>query len=59
MSAHIMQFHNKIKTFPKIFVFFSYRKNMVATQNRVRMSHDKRAIDVRASEVRLQIGACK
>ena len=31
----------------------SYRKNFVGTQKRVRISHDKRAIGVRAIEVRL------
>ena len=34
----------------------SYRKNFVGTQKRVRMSHGKRAIGVRAIEVRLCMG---
>ena len=51
MSTHIIQFHNKIRTFPLIFVFLSYRKNFVGTQKRVRISHGKQAIGVRAIEV--------
>ena len=36
-----------------MFVFLSYRKNFVGTQKRVRISHGKRAMGVRAIEVRL------
>ena len=49
MSTHNIQFHDKIK-FPKIF-FLSYLKNYVGTQKLVRISHDKRAIGIRAIEV--------
>ena len=34
-------------------VFLSYRKNIVGTQKRVRMSHGKRAIEVRVIEILL------
>ena len=34
-------------------VFLSYRKNFLGSQKRVRISHGKRAIGVRAIEVRL------
>ena len=54
MITHNTQFHDKIRKFPYIFVFFSYRKNFVGTQKRVRISHHgKRAIGVQAIEVRL------
>ena len=36
-----------------MFVFLSFRKNFVGTQKRVRISQSKRAISVRAIEVRL------
>ena len=48
-----IQFHDKITKFPQIFVLLIYRKNFVGTQKRVRISHGKRAIGVRAIEVRL------
>ena len=48
-----IQIHDKIRTFPCIFVFLSYRKNFVGTPKRDRISHGKRAIAVRAIEVRL------
>ena len=48
MNTHNIQFHDKIK---KIFlVFWSYRKNFIGTQKRVR-SHSKRAIGFRAIAV--------
>ena len=47
MSTQNIQFHDKI------FVFFSYWKNFVGTQKRVRLSHEKRANGVRAIAVRL------
>ena len=55
MSTHNIQFHDKIRQFPLLFVFLSYmyRKNFVGTQKLVRISHGKRAIGVRAIEVRL------
>ena len=52
MSTYNIQFYVKIK-FPLVFVFLSYRKNFVGTQKRVRINHGKRAIGVRAIEVRL------
>ena len=53
MSTHNIQFHDKIRKFPLVFDFFSYRKNFVGTQKRVRIIHGKRAIGVRIIEVRL------
>ena len=55
MRTHNILFHGKIRKFPYLFVFlsFEYRKNFVGTQKRVRISHGKRAIGVRAIEVRL------
>ena len=49
MSIHNIQFHDKIRKF----VYLSYWKNFLGTQKRVRISHGKRAIGVRAIEVRL------
>ena len=51
MSTHNIQFRNKISTFPSMFVFLSYRKKSVGTQNWVRISHGKWAIGVWAIEV--------
>ena len=53
MSTFNIQFHDKMTKFPQIFVLLIYRKNFVGTQKRVRISHGKRAIGVRAIEVRL------
>ena len=53
MSIHNIQFHDKIRKFPLVFVFLSYQKNFVGTQKRVQISHGKRAIGVRAIEFRL------
>ena len=53
MSTNNIQFHDKIRKLPVVFVFLSYRKNIVGTQKRVRINHGKRAIGVRAIEVRL------
>ena len=53
MSTHNIQFHDEIRKFSKIFFFLNYRKNFVGTQKRVRISHGKRGIRVRAIEVRL------
>ena len=57
MSTHNIQFHGKIRKFPLVFVFLSYRKNFKGTQKRVQINHDKRAIGVRAIEVRLYVQA--
>ena len=54
MSTNNIQFPVKIRKFPEIFVFLSYRKNFLGTQKRARISHGKRAIGVRAIEVRLK-----
>ena len=51
MSTHNIQFDDKIRNFPEIFVFLSYGKSFVGTQKRI--SHGKRAIGVRAIDVRL------
>ena len=53
MSTNNIQFDDLIRKFPQIFVFLSYQKNFAGTQKRVRISHNQRAIDVRAIEVRL------
>ena len=50
MNVHNIQFLDKIRTFPQIYVFLCYRKNFVGTQKRVRNSHGKRAIGIRAIE---------
>ena len=55
MSTHNIQFRDKMRKFPYIFVFLSCRKNFVGTQKRVRISHGKRAIGVRAIEVLLYL----
>ena len=51
MSTHNIQFHDKIRIFPIVFVFLSCQKNFVGTQKRVPINHGKRAIGVRAIEV--------
>ena len=51
MSTHNIQFHGKIRNFPQLFVFLSYRKNFVGTQKRVGISHGKQAICVLAIDV--------
>ena len=33
MNTHNIQFHDKLRKFPSIFVFLSYRKNSVGTKN--------------------------
>ena len=55
MNTHNIQFHDKIRNFPLIFVFLSYRKKFVGTKKRVRISHGKRAIGVRAIEFLLTL----
>ena len=51
MSTHSIQFRDKIRTISQIFVFLSYRKNFVGIQKRIRISHGKRAIGVRAIKI--------
>ena len=51
-SVHTI-YNFMIRKFPKLFVFLSYWKNFVGTQKRVRISHGKRAISVRAIGVQL------
>ena len=53
MSTHSIKFHDKIRKVPSIFVFLSFRKIFVVTQERVCISHGKRAIGVRVTAVRL------
>ena len=53
MSTYNIQFYDKERKLPKNICFWSYRKNFVGTQKQVRISHGKRAIGVRAIEVRL------
>ena len=53
MNTHNIQFHDKMRKFPKIFVSLSCQKNFIGNQKRVRISHGKRAIGVRAIEVLL------
>ena len=55
MSTFNRQFYDKMTKFPQIFVLLIYRKNLVGTKKRVRISHGKRAIGIRAIEVRLYI----
>ena len=55
MSTHNIQFHDKIRKYPEIFVLMNYRKNFVGTQTRVQITHGKRAIGVRAIEARLYL----
>ena len=57
MGTHNIQFHDKIRKFLLIFVFLSYRKNFAGTNKRVRISHGKRTIIVRAIEVRLNMAS--
>ena len=44
------KYHDKIIIF--VVFFFKYRKNFAGTKKRVRISHSKQAICVRAIEVR-------
>ena len=53
MGTHSIQINDKIRKFPQIFVFLSYRKNFVGTQKIVWISHGKWAIHVRAIVVGL------
>ena len=47
MSTHNIQFHDKVRKCPLVFVFLNYRKNFVGTQKRVRINHGFRALEVR------------
>ena len=38
MSTHNIQFHDKSRTFPEVFVFWSFQKKLVGTQKRVKLS---------------------
>ena len=51
MSTHNIQFRDKNEKISLYICFLSCRKNFVGTQKRVRISHGKRAIGVRANEV--------
>ena len=53
MSIHNIHLHDEIGKKTKIFVFLSCQKNFLGTQKRVRISHGKPVIGVRAIEVRL------
>ena len=53
MSTLNIQFLDKIRKNPLIFMFMSYRKNFVGTQKQVGMSNGKRAIGVRAIVISL------
>ena len=55
MSTHNIHFPDKIRTFTQTFVSWTYRKNFIGTQKRVRMIHGKRAIGVRAMGVLLYL----
>ena len=55
MSTSNIQFNDKMTKFLQIFVLLIYRTKFVGTQKQVRISHGKRAIGVRAIEVRLYI----
>ena len=41
LSTRNIQFLDKTRKFPKLFVFLSYRKNLAGTQKQVLISHDK------------------
>ena len=53
MSTHNIQFHDKIRKFPQIFVFWSFLKNFVGIEKQVRISRDKQAMGVWAIAVQL------
>ena len=55
MSTHNIHFQHKLRKYLQIFVFLSYRKNVIRTQKLVRVIHGKRAIRVRAIEVTLYL----
>ena len=55
MSAHNIQFHDKIIKQNDIFLFLGYWKNFIWTQKRVRISRVKRAISARAIEFLLYL----
>ena len=51
MRTLSIHFHDRKRQLPWLFVFFGYRKNFVGTKKRVRISHGKWAIGIRATEV--------
>ena len=53
MSTHNIQVYEIVRKVPYNIFFLIYWKNFIGTQKRVRISHGKRAIGVRATEVRL------
>ena len=53
-AQHTISWQKKRK-FPSVFVFLSHWKNFVGTQKRNRINQGKRAIGVRAIEIRLYI----
>ena len=53
--THNIQFHDKIRKNPYIFVFLSYWKDFVGAEKRVWIIYGKRAIRVRAIEVILYL----
>ena len=55
MSTHNLQFHDKIRKFPLILVFLSYRKNFLGTQKRIWIIQGKQAIGVRVIKVLLYL----
>ena len=59
MSTHNIQFHDKIRKNPLIFVLLSYWKNFIGTEKCVRIIHGKRAIRVRDIEVILKTMAAQ
>ena len=57
MNTHNIQFHDKIRTFSLNICFLELSEELRRAQKRVRICHGKRAIGVRAVEVRLYIVA--
>ena len=55
MTTHNTQFHHRIRTIPKYLFSLAIGKKFVGTRKRVRISHGKRVIGVRAIEVRLYL----
>ena len=53
MNTHNLRFHDKSKKISLNICFLGLSEEFVGTQNRVRISDGKRAIYVRAIEVRL------
>ena len=51
MSTNNIQYHDKIRKFFYILVFFSYRKNLIGTQKHVQIIPGEEAIGVRVIEI--------